>query len=150
MHGERCNWIYAIRELRERRVHMRRDVFEILFSSRVLSHFYSPLGSLSASSSLSLSSSLRPLFLPFASLVFVSSLYSASFCFFLHRFTLLLLCFSFLFSIQLLYFYLLHFTVSAANCFLNLYHFPSLSFYSLLRFFFPVLERVFLFSYVSV
>lgn len=112
--------------------------------------FLFPLGSLSASSSLSLSSSLRPLFLPFASLVFVSSLYSASFCFFLHRFTLLLLCFSFLFSIQLLYFYLLHFTVSAANCFLNLYHFPSLSFYSLLRFFFPVLERVFLFSYVSV
>lgn len=112
--------------------------------------FLFPLGSLSASSSLSLSSSLRPLFLPFASLVFVSSLYSASFCFFLHRFTLLLLCFSFLFSIQLLYFYLLHFTVSAANCFLNSYHFPSLSFYSLLRFFFPVLERVFLFSYVSV
>lgn len=112
--------------------------------------FLFPLGSLSASSSLSLSSSLRPLFLPFASLVFVSSLYSASFCFFLHRFTLLLLCFSFLFSIQLLYFCLLHFTVSAANCFLNLYHFPSLSFYSLLRFFFPVLERVFLFSYVSV
>lgn len=102
------------------------------------------------SSSLSLSSSLRPQFLPFSSLVFVSFLYSASFCFFLHRFTLLPLCFSLLFSIQLLYFYLLHFTVSAANCFLNLYHFSSLSFYSLLRFFFPVLERVFLFSYVSV
>lgn len=72
------------------------------------------------------------------------------FAFFLRRFTLLPLCFSLLFSIQLLHFYLFHFTVSAANCFLNLYHFSSLSFYSLLRFFFPVLERVFLFSYVSV
>lgn len=117
---------------------MRRDVFEILFSSRVLSHFYSR-------------SARFLVFFPITLFLFtpaVSSIFLPGFCFF-PLFCIVLLFsppfhfaptfFSLLFSIQLLYFYLLHFTVSAANCFLNLYHFPSLSFYSLLRFFFPVL-----------